>query len=58
MPNDLEVPQDGDTCYVAGWGMKSSIREGADPAFQLQIAEIPISNIYKCAVVYMAYSRR
>ena len=58
MPEDGEIPQEGDTCYVAGWGLKSSIREGAEVAVQLQIAEIPISNVYSCAAVYMAYSRR
>ena len=58
MPEDGEIPREGDKCYVAGWGLKSSIREGAEIALQLQIAEIPISNIYSCAAVYMAYSRR
>ena len=58
IPAEGEIPQEGDTCYVAGWGLKSSIREGAEVAVQLQIAEIPISNIYSCAAVYMAYSRR
>lgn len=58
MPEKDEIPHEGDRCYVAGWGLKSSIREGAEVAVQLQIAEIPISNIYSCAAVYMAYSRR